>query len=75
LKGVNFANGIIEVKILSRLLESAPDFARGFIGVAFQKHPSFIVGETKGDIKSGSVALWVDIGREGYFKDLKITNR
>lgn len=155
LKGVNFENGIIEVKVLSRLLESAPDFARGFIGVAFhiddsntnfqsiyirptngradnqfrrnhsvqyfsypdykfdrlrkespetyetyadigldewitlrleindnkvnlyingQKHPSFIVEEMKGEVKSGSIALWVDIGTEGYFRDLKIVH-
>jgi len=32
----DFQNGIIEVKVLSRLLENAPDFARGFIGVAFR---------------------------------------
>ncbi len=35
LKGVAFKNGTIEVKVLSRLLKNAPDFARGFIGVAF----------------------------------------
>ncbi|WP_312905859.1 MULTISPECIES: hypothetical protein [Sphingobacterium] len=156
LKGVNFQNGIIEVKVLSRLLENAPDFARGFIGVAFhinddntkfqsiyvrptngraenqfrrnhtvqyfsypdykfdrlrkefpetyetyadidldewitlrleikerkvdlyingQKHPSFIVEEMKGDVNSGSIGLWVDIGTEGYFKDLKISHQ
>ncbi|WP_286770045.1 hypothetical protein [Sphingobacterium sp. 40-24] len=156
LKGVDFENGIIEVKVLSRLLESAPDFARGFIGVAFhindsntnfqsiyirptngraenqfrrnhsvqyfsypdykfdrlrkefpetyetyadigldewitlrleindrkvhlyingQKHPSFVVDEMKGNTKSGSIGLWVDIGTEGYFKDLKVINR
>jgi hypothetical protein len=32
----DFKNGIIEVKVLSKLLENAPDFARGFIGVAFR---------------------------------------
>ena len=32
----DFRNGIIETKVLSRLLENAPDFARGFIGVAFR---------------------------------------
>jgi hypothetical protein len=32
----DFKNGIIEVKVLSKLLEDAPDFARGFIGVAFR---------------------------------------
>lgn len=156
LKGVSFENGIIEVKVLSRLLKKSPDFARGFIGVAYaidesntefqsiyirpsngraenqfrrnhsvqyfsypdykfdrlrkefpeiyetyadigldewiklrleinnrkaylyindQKSPSFIIEEMKGDSKSGSVALWVDIGTEGYFKDLKIIKK
>lgn len=32
----DFQNGIIEVKVLSKLLEDAPDFARGFIGIAFR---------------------------------------
>ena len=36
LVGSDFKNGIIEVKVLSKLLENAPDFARGFIGVAFR---------------------------------------
>ncbi len=153
LKDVNFENGIIEVKVLSRLLKNAPELARGFIGIAFriddndtrfqsiylrptngraenqfrrnhtvqyfsypdykfnrlrkefpetyetyadigldewitlrleindrkvklyinnQKHPSFVVEEIKGDVRNGSIALWVDIGTEGYFKDLKI---
>jgi hypothetical protein len=40
LKGINFKNGIIEVKVLSRLLKDAPDFARGFIGVAFRINDS-----------------------------------
>ena len=35
-KGVEFSNGTIEVKVLSRLLPSAPEMARGFIGVAFR---------------------------------------
>ena len=34
LKGVDFHNGMIEVDMLSRLLPDAPDFARGFIGIA-----------------------------------------
>jgi len=153
LKDVSFENGIIDVKVLSRLIGTAPAFARGFIGVAFhidddntkfqaiylrpangrvdhqprrnhtvqyfaypdykfdrlrkefpekyetyadigldewiamrlevndgkaqlyingQKHPSFIVDELKGEAKSGSVALWVDIGTEGYFRDLRV---
>ena len=32
----DFKNGIIEVAVLSKLLADAPDFARGFIGVAFR---------------------------------------
>jgi len=36
LVGSTFKNGIIEVKVLSKLLADAPDFARGFIGVAFR---------------------------------------
>lgn len=153
----NFKNGIIEVKVLSKLLEGAPEFARGFIGVAFRinddnsefesiylrptnarandqlrrnhsiqyfsypdykfnrlreeapgkyeayadmqldewitmkiviedstaklfldnnTQPSLIVNDLKnGEGEPGAVGLWVEIGTEGYFKDLKIINR
>ena len=37
----DFKNGIIEVTVLSKLLEDAPDFARGFIGVAFRIDESY----------------------------------
>jgi len=40
LKGVNFKNGIIEVKVLSRLLKNAPESSRGFIGVTFRINDS-----------------------------------
>jgi len=40
IKGINFKNGTIEVKVLSRLLKDAPDFARGFIGIAFRVNDS-----------------------------------
>jgi hypothetical protein len=154
IKGINFKNGIIEVKVLSKLLKNAPDFARGFIGVAFRvndsntkfeciylrpvnarvddqvrrnhsvqyysypdykfdrlrkesperyesyadiemnkwitikievkdsqaklfinkdQQPSLIVNDLKlGANVTGSIALWVEIGTEGFFKDLKI---
>ena len=154
IKGVDFKNGSIEVKVLSRLLKNAPDFARGFIGVAFRVNdsntkyesiylrplnarvddqvrrnhsiqyysyphfkfdrlrkesperyeayadlemnnwitvrivvkdtqaklfindhlqPALIVNDLKhGAELSGAVALWVEEGTEGYFKDLKI---
>jgi len=154
IKGINFKNGTIEVKVLSRLFENAPDFARGFIGIAFRindsnskfeciyirptngrannqlrrnrsiqyfsfpgykfdrlrkeapgeyesyadmalnewiklkivvkdtqaklfindnKQPSLVVNDLKhGADSSGAIGLWVDVGTEGFFKDLKI---
>jgi hypothetical protein len=154
IKGINFHNGIIEVKVLSRLLQNAPDFARGFIGIAFRindsntkyesiyirpvnarvddqvrrnhsiqyysypgykfdrlrkeaperyesyadmemnkwmtvkivvkdaqakffldnnAQPSLIVNDLKhGSDLSGAIALWVDVGTEGYFSDVRI---
>jgi pimeloyl-ACP methyl ester carboxylesterase len=156
IKGAPFQDGEIEVKVLSRLLPTAPDFARGFIGIAFrideanssfesiylrpangraeqqirrnhsiqyfsypdykfdrlrkespeiyesyadmglnewitlkivvrgtsaklylndQKEPALIVNDLKhGALHSGSVGLWVDVGTEGYFKDLKMVH-
>ncbi|MDX2045863.1 MAG: family 16 glycoside hydrolase [Chitinophagaceae bacterium] len=155
-KDLDFENGIIEVKVLSRLLKNAPAFARGFIGIAFriddnntkyesiyirptngraddqvrrnhsvqyysypdykfdrlrketpetyetyadmglnewitmrievkgkeaklylnnQKQASFIVSEMKGSAAKGGIGLWVDIGTEGYFKDLKVIHK
>src|SRR5436190_7073308 len=35
IKDIDFKDGTIEIKVLSRLLKNAPAFARGFIGVAF----------------------------------------
>jgi hypothetical protein len=157
LNNVAFRNGIIEVKVLSRLLPNAPGMARGFIGIAFRVNdsnskfesiyvrpinarsddqvrrnhsiqyysyphykfdtlrmiaperyesytdmemnkwillrievrdseaklyidknaqPSLIVKDLKhGANASGSIGLWVDIGTEGYFADLTITNK
>jgi len=152
----DFKNGIIEVRVLSKLLANAPDYARGFIGIAFRidennskfegiyirptngraddqlrrnrstqyfSHPDFkfyrlrnessgmyesyadmglnewikikIKIEVKGekaklylnecsqpvlvvnDLKhgadsSGGIGLWIDIGTDGYFADLRI---
>jgi hypothetical protein len=36
IEGINLKNGTIEVKVLSRLLKNAPDWARGFIGLTFR---------------------------------------
>ena len=155
LKDMDFHNGIIEVKMLSHLLPDAPDFARGFRGIAFRinegasefesfyvrptnamtddpvrrahgcqyfsypgytfayfreygiegyeapiesglnewidlkavirddhaefylngaKEPTLIVNDLKhGKDAHGSVGLFVDIGTEGFFRDLRIT--
>jgi len=54
LAGSSFHNGMIEVDMLSRLLPDAPDFARGFIGIAFRiseddtKFESYYVRPTNG---------------------------
>jgi len=40
-----------------------------------QKHPAFIVNKMKGKVTKGAIALWVDIGTIGYFKDLKVTKK
>lgn len=37
--------------------------------------PVLTVNKMKGNLKSGAIGLWVDIGTEGYFKDLKITKK
>ena len=155
IKELDFKNGTIEVKVLSRLLKDAPEFARGFIGVAFRigenntkfesiylrptnaradeqvrrnhaiqyfsypdhkfdrlrkeapekyesyadmaldewitmkievdgtvaklylnnnEQPSLIVNDLKmGADESGAIGLWVDVGTEGFFSDLRIT--
>jgi hypothetical protein len=157
IKGVDFKNGVIEVKVLSRLLKNAPEFARGFIGIAFRvndsntkyesiyirpvnarvddqvrrnhsiqyyaypsykfdrlrkespekyesyadmemntwitmrievqgqqaklflnknKQPSLVVNDLKhGADLSGGIGLWVEVGTEGYFTDLKISTK
>lgn len=152
-----FKNGVIKVTVLSRLLENAPDFARGFIGVAFRidesnskfeglyirptngraddqlrrnrstqyfsypdfkfdrlrnesaglyesyadmgldewinlkievqgdkaklylnesSQPVLVVNDLKhGADHSGGIGLWVDVGTEGFFTDLRIENK
>lgn len=152
----DFKNGIIEVTVLSKLLDDAPDFARGFIGIAFRvnednsrfeglyirptngraddqlrrnrstqyfsypnfkfdrlrkeapgeyesyadmglnewlririevkgekaklylnesKQPVLVVNDLKHGVDaSGGLGLWVDIGTDGYFTDLRVEN-
>ena len=40
-----------------------------------KKEPVLTIKNMKGNLKSGAIGLWVDIGTEGYFKDLKITKK
>lgn len=53
-KNLPFHNGVIEARLLSRLLPDAPDFARGFIGIAYRvneddsEFESFYVRPTNG---------------------------
>jgi hypothetical protein len=157
LTNLEFENGIIEVKMLSRIQNPSPfEFAQGFIGVAFRisendsayesiylrpkvgrsgnqlfrnktvqyysypdykfdrlrkeaegkyettapvgldewitmrvevygekasmyindaKYSTFIVDKMKGRTTNGSIALWVDIGTIGYFKDLRVVKK
>jgi hypothetical protein len=157
IKDLNFKNGSIEVKVLSRLLKNAPAYARGFIGISFRinddntkyesiyirpangrvddqirrnhsiqyyaypdfkfdklrqispekyesysdmglnewimmrievdgkeaklflndsKYPVIIVTDLKlGENTEGGIGLWVEIGTEGFFRDLKITKK
>lgn len=37
--------------------------------------PVLTINKMKGNLKSGAIGLWVDIGTEGYFKDLKIAKK
>ncbi|MEQ1797204.1 MAG: family 16 glycoside hydrolase [Lacibacter sp.] len=40
------------------------------------KHPSLIVNDLKHGVEStGAIGLFVDVGTEGYFRDLKITKQ
>lgn len=82
----SFHNGEIEVKMLSRLLPDAPDFARGFIGIAFRINEedtafeSFYVRPTNGRVtdpirKNRAVQYfsYPDYTFE-YFRNLEITD-
>lgn len=82
----SFNNGEIEVKMLSRLLPDAPDFARGFIGIAFRINEedtafeSFYVRPTNGRVtdpirKNRAVQYfsYPDYTFE-YFRKLEITD-
>ena len=49
--------------------------ARAELFVNNAKHPSLVVTDLKhGPDAAGAVGLWVDIGTEGHFADLRIRN-
>ncbi|MFV5690728.1 hypothetical protein ACM55K_01745 [Flavobacterium sp. LT1R49] len=48
---------------------------KAFLYINNQKSPSFIVTKMLGTSNKGSIALWVEIGTIGYFKDLKVTKK
>jgi hypothetical protein len=45
------------------------------LSIAVNGTQTLAVGETKAPPVIGSVGLWVDIGTEGYFSNLRITPR
>ena len=65
LRDCDFHNGIIRVKMLSRLLNDAPDFARGFIGIVFR------VNENSSEFESFYIRP-TNAETEAFFKDLEI---
>ncbi|WOK04311.1 hypothetical protein RT717_14620 [Imperialibacter roseus] len=38
-----------------------------------QQYPSFVVNSMLGKPTHGAVGLWVEVGTEGYFKDIKVS--
>lgn len=48
---------------------------KAYLFINNAKYSTFVVEKMKGSTKTGSIALWVDIGTIGYFKDLKITKK
>lgn len=57
IKGYDFKNVIIEVKVLSRIMKDAPAFSLGFIGLAFrigernEKYESIYIRPNNGRVK------------------------
>ena len=62
IKGLDFQDGIIEVKGKE---------AKLFLNNS--QYPVLLVKDLKlGEKVSGGIGLWVDVGTEGYFRDLKV---
>jgi hypothetical protein len=40
------------------------------------KHPSLVVNDLKlGSDEKGAIGLWVEVGTEGFFTDLRVTKQ
>ena len=48
---------------------------KAYLYINDTKYSTFVVEKMKGKTTHGSIALWVDIGTIGYFKDLKVIKR
>ena len=48
---------------------------KAYMYINDSKYSTFVVEKMKGKATNGFIALWVDIGTIGYFKDLKITKQ
>jgi hypothetical protein len=48
---------------------------KAYLYINDAKYSTFVVDKMKGETTHGSIALWVDIGTIGYFKDLKVTKK
>jgi hypothetical protein len=69
----HFSCGTIQVDILSRLNGKGPADARAFAGIAYWIANDGDRGnEPKAAAAAGPVGLFVDIGTEAYFPNLRI---
>ena len=87
-RNLTFHNGTIEVDMLSRLLPDAPDFARGFIGIAFRIaeddstfesfyiRPTNSVNATKDETRRSHGCQYFSYPKYtfAYFRDHRITD-
>jgi hypothetical protein len=74
------ANGVYETYAdigLNEWIDLRIEFqgTRASLFIKHQKTPSFIVKDLLGSSKSGSIALWVEVGTIGFFKDFKVTKQ
>jgi hypothetical protein len=69
---IHCTDGTIEVDIRSRLHRLAPDYARERCRVSVDGQPALEVTSHEGGSDRGSIGLFVDIGTEAFFADLRV---